>query len=100
MTYVNGRVSSVNDGSHSWNCAYTAAGSLKTVTLPDGSAWNIDLAALYESSWNYAQTPTCSSLGTPSAPTATSGTMRHPSGALGSYTFGVVRRGRNGAPAN
>ena len=95
-------VQSINDGSHTWTYGYTFNGSyysLSSVTRPDASKWQISLDTLNHISWSYPNPWTCGSPGTPSAPNTFSGTLTHPSGAQGTFTFYITRRGRNGAPA-
>ncbi len=95
-------VQSINDGSHTWTYGYTFNGSyysLSSVTRPDASKWQISLDTLNHISWSYPNPWTCGAPGTPSAPNTFSGTLTHPSGAQGTFTFYITRRGRNGAPA-
>jgi RHS repeat-associated protein len=92
-----------NEGKQ-WTYTYTS-GVLTKVTLPDGSYWSINFANLNKASWVYTN-PTCSSLPTATYPTGSSisggtvsGTIQHPTGASGTFTFTVTRHGRNSAPA-
>ncbi len=92
-----------NEG-RQWKYTYTS-GALTKVTLPDGSYWSIDFANLNKASWSYTN-PTCTSLPTATIPTGSSisggtvsGTIQHPTGASGTFTFAVTRHGRNGAPS-
>ena len=94
-------VQSINDGSHTWSYGYANNGayySLSTVTRPDGSKWQISLDTLNHISWSYSDPWTCGSPGTPSLPNSFNGTITHPSGAQGRFTFYVTRRGRSSAP--
>ena len=96
-------VQSINDGSHTWTYGYAYNGSyytLTSVTQPDGSKWQIAFETLNHISWTYPDPWTCGSPGTPSTPNSFVGTITHPSGAQGKFTFDITRRGRNGAPAD
>ncbi len=97
LYYSNGLISSIYDGTRTWYYGYTS-GSLSTVTLPDNSSWAINFATLNSTSWTYSGA-TCTSLPTPSFNSTASGTIRHPTGAAGTFTFTVTRQGRNGAPS-
>ncbi|WP_165371453.1 RHS repeat domain-containing protein [Pseudolysobacter antarcticus] len=98
LSYSGDQVSSVSDGTRTWSYGYSA-GSLSSVTLPDGSSWAINFATLNSTSWTYSGA-TCTSLPTPSFNSSASGTIRHPTGASGTFTFTVTRQGRNGAPSS
>ena len=97
LSYSNGMISSIYDGTRTWYYSYSS-GSLSTVTLPDSSSWAINFATLNSTSWTYSGA-TCTSLPTPSFNSTASGTIRHPTGAAGTFTFTVTRQGRNGAPS-
>jgi hypothetical protein len=91
-------------GGRVWKYTYTG-GALTRVTLPDNTYWSIDFSHLDAASWSYTNA-TCSSLPSPTYPTGSSlssagvtGTLQHPSGASGTFTFVVTRHGRNSAPA-
>lgn len=92
-----GRVGSVTDGTRTWSYTYAPNGTqLVSVTLPDISKWEYNLgalAALHPAS-DLAE-PTCG--GPPSNPTQTarSGTITHPSGAIGTFTFKPTLHGRS-----
>jgi RHS repeat-associated protein len=95
-------VQSIGDGTRTWSYGYSYNGSyysLSSVTLPDGSKWQISFDTLNHISWSYSDPWTCGSPGTPSNPNTFSGTITHPGGAAGKFTFDIVRRGRSGAPA-
>ena len=95
-------VHTVDDGSHVWTYGYAYNGAyytLTSVTQPDGSKWQIDFEPLNHISWTYADPWTCGSPGTPIVPNNLVGSITHPSGAKGTFTFNVARRGRTGAPA-
>src|SRR5262249_22638080 len=96
-------VHTIDDGSRTGTYGYTFNGSydsLSSVTLPDGSTWQIAFDTLNHIGWTYSDPYTCGSPGTPSLPNSFTGAITHPSGAHGTFTFGVIRRGRNGAPSD
>lgn len=97
--YQGSKVQSITDGTHKWNYTYGYYGDLQQVTLPDSSRWTIDFGDLNQAQWMYSH-PTCSTLPSPTTTfgSAVSGTIQHPSGALGTFTFGAHRFGRSGAP--
>jgi|GEM_PF-2252665 len=99
VTYTGGVVRSVTDGRRTWNYGYDTAGRvLKQVTWPDGvGSWSIEFGNLNAAQWTYAS-QTCNSLPSPSPSGSVSGTIRHPSGASGTFTFTPTRHGRSGAP--
>lgn len=109
ITYnTSGLISVIEDNllnkGRQWKYTYTS-GALTKVTLPDGSYWSIDFANLNNASWSY-YSPTCTSLPTPTIPTGSSisgntvsGTIQHPTGASGTFTFAITRHGRSGAPS-
>ncbi|HEX5122959.1 MAG TPA: RHS repeat-associated core domain-containing protein, partial [Rhodanobacteraceae bacterium] len=104
LTYLGSTnsVQSISDGTRMWSYGYTFNGayySLSSVTQPDASKWQIAFDTLNHVSWSYANPWTCGAPGSPSAPFTFAGTITHPSGAQGKFTFTITRRGRNGAPA-
>lgn len=98
VTYQGGRVRTVSDTTRTWTYNYLANGSLDSVVLPDSSRWEFGLSNLYEATWNYPTNSACNALGSATSSGATTGTIKAPTGALGTFTFGLNRRGRNGAP--
>lgn len=95
LTYnTAGRVATVFDGTRTWTYTYNATtGFLTSVTLPDAGAWTIDFASLNGqylpgSGKTYCGHPGSVSLATPS------GTITHPSGAQGIFTFAHKWHGR------
>jgi RHS repeat-associated protein len=97
LHYSGDHVSSISDGTRGWGYQY-AGERLTAVTLPDNSGWVINFANLDAAQWTYAS-PTCTLLPSPSQGAAVVGTIQHPSGAFGTFTFQPTRHGRNGAPA-
>ena len=100
LTYASGRVSTITDGTRTWTYTYGAtSGYLHGVTLPDSSSWVIDFDNLNTANWNNA-TPTCTSLPPATLTSDITASIQHPTGATGTFTFKVNRRGRSGTPAN
>lgn len=101
LTYNADHVTSITDGTRTWSYSYPyQQNRLTQVQLPDGATWQIDFADLDQAHWSYSS-PTCTSLPTPTASfgSSVSGTIRHPTGASGTFTFQLTRHGRNGAPS-
>jgi RHS repeat-associated protein len=83
------RISSVSDGTRTWSYSYHshAVGMmLDRVTLPDNTFWQFNADQLSASKGLYLGPPDCDQEGGVDATPAT-GTMTHPSGALGSFTL-------------
>ncbi|KAF1706777.1 wall associated protein, partial [Pseudoxanthomonas sacheonensis] len=111
VSYSGSFVSSVSDGTRSWNYAYadTSSGrkTLSSVTLPDGSAWNIGFAEFTNAEIKYNEAPTgeilrsCTNPETPlNASLAPVGTLKHPAGALGTFTVNIQKHGRSNVPVS
>lgn len=97
LTYMNGVVDSVTDGRRTWSYRYDGSHrTLQQVMRPDGSSWSFDFGNLNTAQWTYAS-QTCNNLPTPPS-VSFSGTIRHPSGASGTFTFTPTRHGRSGVP--
>ncbi|WP_368564801.1 wall associated protein [Pseudoxanthomonas sp. UTMC 1351] len=105
-----GHVSSVSDGSRTWQYHYGDAGdgqrTLTAVVLPDTSRWSIDLAALSRAVIRYplgtAAEParSCFFNAAPLAPLEYAGTITHPSGAVGEFTVSIQTHGRSSVPVS
>lgn len=103
-----GHISTVTQGARTWTYQYTALGtrrSLSAVIQPDGSQWTIGFSAftsaeLYYPIGNPAEpTRDCFvRFGPPFGPTTATGTVKHPSGALGTFTVGWLTHGRSNVP--
>jgi RHS repeat-associated protein len=98
LTYQPGtqRIQSVYDGNRTWNYSYrnTAAGAmLDRVTLPDYSYWQFNADRLNAGAALYAGSPSCED--DPSVPAPETGTMKHPSGATGSFTIAGTTHGKS-----
>jgi RHS repeat-associated protein len=89
------RVSSVSDGTRTWNYAYSTQGDLERVTLPDGSRWTFGLRGLvYPFPNQLGQGATCDFPGAYPSNTTLSGTITHPSGATGTFNTSYRLHGR------
>ena len=107
----NGHVAGANDGTHTWTYQYNYpdanSGTLTAVVLPDASRWSINFAALssalirYEKGQPGADDPmrTCDDPGlvVETLPNPT-GTVTHPSGAMGEFIVAPVRFNRSNVP--
>jgi RHS repeat-associated protein len=97
------KVQSVSAHGRTWTYGYTG-GSLTSVTLPDASAWTIDLGALASaevemSAGDQGSGTPCGSL-RPMIPGQATGTVTHPSGAIGTFVVSSERHGRSNVPRN
>lgn len=100
LTYANGRVASVTDGTRTWSYSYTTvSGSvvrLSTVTLPDASQWSFSLEGL-RGALHEPVSGSCVEGGT-FYPSSGSGTLVHPSGATGTFAVAGTVHGRSYVP--
>ncbi|MGN6829290.1 RHS repeat-associated core domain-containing protein [Paucibacter sp. M5-1] len=88
-------VQSVSDGIRTWNYDYSAAGELERVRQPDGSNWQFNLSGLVRPLTNEETGATCNWAG--AVPSGTySGTITHPSGAVGQFVTAFTMHGRAG----
>lgn len=92
-------VTSVSDGTHTWQYAYDSnqdSANLSTVTLPDGSAWR-DLNTLFDLQRDieYLGEGGCESPGYAN-PISLTAHLIHPSGARGDFTLTQQSHGRAG----
>jgi len=92
--YGNGLLQTVNDGSRIWTYVYDGNGVLNRVVLPDGSDWVFSLRSLvYLEDSPLGELATCDLPGFYSSfPLA--GTVKHPSGALGTFTTKYIKHPR------
>ncbi|HVJ61793.1 MAG TPA: RHS repeat-associated core domain-containing protein, partial [Tahibacter sp.] len=101
--YTAGKIATVSDQSRTWTYAYTS-GQLSSVTLPDSSSWQFNLASVLSGDirlvtqppLNTPNGPYCNKMvdlqsGTANQRTAT---ITHPSGATGTFVFDARRHGR------
>lgn len=97
-----GHISTISDATRTWRYAYTG-GALSGVTLPDQSRWTIDFAGLRSMSAPlsavHAGCPWTNLLNATSpSPDSFSGTLTHPSGAVGVFRFRGMSHGRSYLP--
>ncbi len=103
------RVKSVSDGSRTWSYAYKSQGVSGTppllagVTLPDNTAWTINFASLtgrmiLYNEQGHMDFASCYSAGELVKGLTFTGTLTHPSGATGSFTFRPTRHFRSNLP--
>ena len=108
FTYSSGRIQTAADGQRTITYGYAGTGHLSTVTLPDQSQWSIQLAAAepvhYDTTVNHPQfrnwdpnSPDCGWKRV-LANSAATGTITHPSGAVGTFTFRYQRHVRASVP--
>jgi RHS repeat-associated protein len=89
-----------------WTYSYPGTGTtLSTVTLPDGSQWafNLGAAATYDfASLDNEWFINCGlrTAANSAPPISGTGTITHPSGMTGSFTFATVTFGRSQVPTN
>ena len=95
LQYTAGRVSSVYDGTRTWQYLYSNEGDLQFVVLPDGSRWTFSLRSLVVPSGSIISEghSDCDSP-PPILGYGTSGFMVHPSGARGSFHKNFLLQGR------
>jgi len=95
-----GHVSTVTAGGQSWRYGYDPNGGLTTVTLPDGSAWQLDysLAGNWFNSGN-SMHGACADAATYFAKGGKA-IVTHPSGATGTFIFSAHQHGRSYVPLN
>ena len=99
FTYQTGtqRIQSITDGSRTWNYSYrstTAGTMLDRVTLPDFSFWQFTADRLNAGAHLYLGSPSCDDDGGLNTIPET-GTMKHPSGATGSFTTLATTHGKS-----
>lgn len=109
---LNGHISNASDGLHTWTYQYNYAnpidpnsGTLTAVVLPDVSRWTINFAALSSATIRYSQSQPggndpVRSCGDPGdvITTGQTGTITHPSGAVGEFSVEPTRFGRSNVP--
>ncbi|MDZ4116997.1 MAG: RHS repeat-associated core domain-containing protein [Xanthomonadaceae bacterium] len=98
LTYTaDGRIASVSDGSRTWAYTYVGTGntaSLSAAQRPDGSSWSFSLPG---GSINYdTGSAKCENSGSMDAgANSFTGSITHPSGAVGTFTISRQRHGRS-----
>ncbi|KAB8164882.1 RHS repeat protein, partial [Lysobacter maris] len=105
-----GHVSTVGDGTRSWQYEYASVGTgkrtLTGVVLPDGSRWSIDFADFTAAGFGYNASQqaediyrSCFNPGDILYKSSVLGAIEHPSGARGEFTVTPHRHGRSNVPA-
>ncbi|HEX7801988.1 MAG TPA: RHS repeat-associated core domain-containing protein [Pseudoxanthomonas sp.] len=109
-TYSGNYISSVSDGTRTWSYTYgDAAGSRKTltsVTLPDGSAWNIGFAAFAAAEIKVNESPqgeplrecTLNEMPINMYEPPPVASITHPAGATATFTATILEHGRSHVP--
>lgn len=101
FTYVAGtnRVATISDGTRTWSYEYQSVylgARLSAIVQPDGSRWTFELEPL-RTMMALNDNAMCGEAGYTYTPTGT-GTMTHPSGAVGSFTVTEKVHGRSQVP--
>ena len=102
LTYgANGRIATASAHGRTWTYAYDATGNrLLSVQLPDFTSWQYSFPAFrIFYSFQAGDAPPCYRPGrwSPANQDSTA-TVTHPSGAVGTFTFSLVRQGRSQVP--
>ena len=91
-------VATVSDGTRTWTYNYSGLdvnSRLQSVVLPDQSRWQLDSITSLLYGISYLGSGSCDEPGTVNARLLT-GSMTHPSGAVGEFTLTPTRHGRAG----
>ncbi|MBH1476254.1 RHS repeat protein [Stenotrophomonas maltophilia] len=100
LNYVGNRLQSASANGRTWTYGY-AGNSLQRVTQPDGAWWEInhlsDMRIAYE---NWPEDPSQGCGSPPFRDKIYTLQMKHPSGAIGTFSFRNGRRYRAGVPAS
>ena len=91
-----GRAVSASDGTRTIQYFYTGP-QLSTVHQPDGSQWRFNLSGMTPDINHVSEGATCESPGSFDQ-TNMSGTMTHPSGAVGTFVTRLMAHGRTNVP--
>jgi YD repeat-containing protein len=96
LTYnTAGRIASVSDGTRTWTYTYDADGLLSEVRLPDASKWTYDLKAVGDAIVAARVPATCDWAPSADAQSTYTGSITHPSGAVGTFVFRPTLQGRS-----
>lgn len=109
ITYnEHGSIDTVIAAGRTWTYGYdypaAARGTLTSVVLPDGSVWAVDFAALSDADIDFQTGDpeeilrNCAMTGTFQDTTPTTGTITHPSGAVGAFTVAPKKFRRSNVP--
>lgn len=107
--HASGHIASISNGTQTWGYRYTTPTVRRTtlvgVDLPDGSSWELDMAALTGAHIQYERVVvegdivrTCGYPGFIVNEPGGTGHLVHPSGARGEFTTSVAMRGRSNVP--
>jgi RHS repeat-associated protein len=95
------RIATASDGTRTWTYGYGTNGALETVTQPDGSRWQFALGTLGSALPFASPDPGCvDGWGGTLDETAGTGTITHPSGAVGTFTLKATSHGRSNVPGS
>ena len=104
LTYnAQGQVATASDGSHTWTYQYsypsTGKGTLTGVVLPDTRSWAINFKPLSDAEFEYDPdgARNCDTTAFVLGGGGT-GTITHPSGAVGEFEVGITYQGRSNVP--
>jgi len=98
LVYQNDRLTTASTNGRTWTYAYDGAGNLASVTLPDGAMWQYGYSGNLKPGfdfWDGDAGITCAG-GADPLPASYEVTSRHPSGALGRFSFTNLRHYRSG----
>lgn len=91
------RIQSVSDGSRTWTYGYSGDGALQSVTQPNTSTWQFALGSLQTDPF-YKGDPDCVPDGGVGNTPPRTGTITHPSGAVGTFALKLTEHGRSNVP--
>ncbi len=94
LTY---RIKEISDGTRKWTYSYDATlGTLSSVTQADASKWVFAIKALKGNArYDAGHSPDCTNGATQFPPAEATGTITHPSGAVGTFKLRTVANGRS-----
>jgi hypothetical protein len=109
VTYSGSHIASISDGSRTWTYGYVAAGggrrSLRSVGLPDSSAWTINFTPFTDAEIKYNEAAfdeplrSCTMVETPlNYDQVFTGTITHPAGATATFSANIREHGRSHVP--
>ncbi|NJC50130.1 UNVERIFIED_ORG: hypothetical protein GGR78_003432 [Xanthomonas campestris] len=98
-------ITSATDGARRWNYQYTTSGPVRPrldrLVLPDGSAWQFNIADLYfNNSPSAKASADCDNTSSSLLGGRRTGTMTHPTGAVGEFSVTGLEHGRSWVPSN
>ncbi len=105
-----GRIATVTTANRTWTYAYSPAGPLQSVVLPDGTSWSYSLPSVYvtkkypdyigQAPSEYMDNPAVCAKTNKIIQTEIVASITHPSGAVGTFAFRPFRHGRKNVPFN